>query len=292
MAFDLKSFAATVRVIDGAWGTQLQARGLPVGSPPELWSVENPAAVAEVASGYVAAGSEVILTNTFGANRLVLAPYGAGERVSELAQAAAAISRRAAGDSAKVFASLGPSGIIVMMGDVPNEELVGSFGETARAVADGGADAIVLETFNELDELALAIEGVRSACDLPIVASMTFDSGPDQTATMMGAAPKHLAALAAEHGVDAVGANCGLGPEKMATIAGLLREATDLPIWTKSNAGLPVVAGGETTFPMGPDEFASFVPGLIDAGANFIGGCCGATPGRIQAVRKTVDALG
>ena len=291
MAFDLKSFASTVRVIDGAWGPQLQARGLPVGSPPELWNVENPEAVAEVAAGYVAAGSEVIITNTFGANRLVLGPYGDGDRVKELAGAAAAISRQAAGDSVKVFASIGPSGIIVMMGDVPADDLIASFAETATAVADGGADAIVLETFNEIDELVLAIQGVRSACDLPIVASMTFDSGPNQTATMMGARPKDLAALAAEHAVDAVGANCGLGPDKLVTVAGLLRETTDLPIWTKANAGLPVVADGQTTFPMGPDEFAAFVPAMADAGANFIGGCCGTTPEHIKAVRAAVDAL-
>jgi 5-methyltetrahydrofolate--homocysteine methyltransferase len=292
MAFDLKSFTSTVRVSDGAWGTQLQARGLPVGSPPELWNVENPAAVSEVASGYVAAGSDVILANTFGANRLVMAPYGAADRITELAEAGAAISRQAAGDKVKVFGSIGPSGVIVMMGDVPADELVASFAETAQAAINGGVDAFVLETFNEIDELALAIKGVRSVSDLPIVASMTFDSGPDQTATMMGAAPKDLAAVAAEHGADAVGANCGLGPDKLLTVVGLLREATDLPIWSKANAGLPVVADGETTFPMGSTEFATFVPALVDAGANFIGGCCGTTPEHIKAVRSAVNSLG
>ena len=292
MAFDLKSFASTVRVSDGAWGTQLQARGLPVGSPPELWNVENPAGVAEVATGYVAAGSDVIITNTFGANRLVLGPYGAGDRVAELAEAGAAISRQAAGDSVKVFGSIGPSGIIVMMGEVPADDLIGSFAETARAAVNGGVDAFVLETFNEIDELALAIQGIRSVSDLPIVASMTFDSGPDQTATMMGAGPKDLAALAAQHNVDAVGANCGLGPDKLLTIVGLLREVTDLPIWSKANAGLPVMADGETTFPMGAAEFAAFVPALGAAGANFIGGCCGTTPEHIKAIRTAVRALG
>jgi len=179
-----------------------------------------------------------------------------------------------------------------MMGEVPADDLISSFAETAQAAVTGGVDAFVLETFNEVDEIVLAIQGVRSVSDLPIVASMTFDSGPDQTATMMGAAPKDLAALAAEHGVDAVGANCGLGPDKLLTIVGLLREATDLPIWSKANAGLPVVEDGQTTFPMGPDEFAGFVPALVDAGASFIGGCCGTTPEHIQAVRSAVDALG
>jgi len=291
MTLDVASFSSTVRVLDGAWGTELQRRGLPVGSPPELWNVENPDPVRAVAAGYVQAGSDVILTNTFGANRLVLEPYGAADRIGELAEAGAAISREAAGDDARVFASIGPSGKIVMMGDVPPDDIAASFAETARAVAQGGADAIVLETFNELEEVALAVQGVRSACDLPVVISMTFDSGPDQAATMMGVSPADLAAVAVEHGAAAVGANCGVGPETLVQIVGLLREATDLPIWGKANAGLPVVVDGQTTFPMTPEAFAGFAGPLVEAGAQFIGGCCGTTPEHIRALRAVVNAI-
>ena len=290
MAFGLKRFAERVRVLDGAWGTQLQAAGLPAGSAPERWNAEHPKGVEAVARGYVAAGSDVILTNTFGANRFVLAAHGLKDRVAELSEAGAAISRRAAGGQAKVFGSIGPSGKIVMMEEVSREQLVAAFAEQAEALQWGGVDAIVLETFNELAEAEIALRAVRKACDLPVVVSMTFGSGPDRTATMMGNKPSDLAAMAERFGAEAVGANCGVGPENYVKVARLLRQATDLPIWIKPNAGMPIAGPrGETTFPMGPAEFAAFVPALIEAGANFIGGCCGTTGDHIRAVRKAVD---
>ena len=287
----LETFARTVRVTDGAWGTELQKLGLDPGVSPELWNTENPSAVETVAASYVRAGSEVILTNTFGANRFVLAPQGAGDRAAELAEIGTAISRRAAGQDAKIFASIGPTGKIVMMGEVPAEEIVAVFAEQAAALARGGADAIVLETFNELDEIKLAMQAVRDTCDLPVVASMTFASGPDGTRTMMGDSPADLAAAGGDAGADAVGANCGAGPDNYTVVAALFRQATALPIWIKANAGLPQIVDGQTVFPMGPDEFASFAPALARAGANFIGGCCGTTPEHLRAVRAAVDAL-
>jgi len=292
MTFELKAYAETVRVIDGAWGTELQKRGLGAGACAELWNVENPQAVAEVARDYVEAGSDVILTNTFGGNRFVLGAHGAGDRVVELCEAGAAISRRAAGRDVKVFASIGPSGKIVMMNDVPEEELEMAFAAAATALAHGGADAIVLETFNELEELSIALRSVKQATNLPVVASMTFSSGPDKTNTMMGETPGDLARAAAEGGADAVGANCGAGPGNYVRVAELLRRATSLPIWIKPNAGLPqVAADGTTIYSMGGEEFASFVPKLVLAGANFIGGCCGTTPDHIRAVRAAVRRL-
>jgi len=284
MALDLRQFASIVRVTDGAWGTELQARGLPAGACPETWNIENPGAVEAVARGYVEAGSDVILTNTFGGNRFVLERHGAGGRVAELCEAGARISRKAAGDLVKVFASVGPSGLIVMTGDVPQEHISQAFAEAAAALAHGGAHAIVLESFNELEELVIALKAVKKATNLPVVASMTFSAGPDKTRTMMGNAPGDLARAAGECGADAVGANCGVGPESYVRVAELLQAATDLPVWIKPNAGLPVVKDGRTVFAMGPEEFASFVPKLIDAGADFIGGCCGTTPEHVRAV--------
>lgn len=288
MTLDLKTFATTPRLSDGAWGTQLHKQGLGVGTLPELWNVDNPDAVEAVAAGYVRAGSDVILTNTFGANRFVLAGHDMSDRAAEFAQAGVAISRKAAGDDAKVFASIGPTGKLVMMGDVPVEELAAAFAEAATAVARGGADAIVLETFNELDEIKIALGAIADACDLPVIASMTFASGPEGTSTMMGNSPADLAAAAVAGGAAAVGANCGSGPDNYVKVAALLREATDLPIWIKPNAGLPELADGETVFRMGADEFASFAPKLIAAGANFVGGCCGTTPEHISAVRQVI----
>jgi len=291
MEFDLQSFAAMLRVSDGAWGTQLQARGLPAGSAPDLWNVDYPGSVEEVAQGYVEAGSDAIITNTFGANRFVLDAHGAGGRVAELVEAGVGISRQAAGDDVKVFASIGPTGKIVMMGDVPPEQISAAFAEAAEPMEWAGADAILLESFAELEELVLALKAVRGVTSLPIVASMTFSSGPDGTATMMGNHPADLAKAAKLHGAAAVGANCGAGPERFVRVAHLLREATDLPLWIKPNAGLPVVVKGETIFPMGAEEFASYVPKLAEAGARFIGGCCGTTPEHIRAVRGAVDGL-
>ena len=291
MPLDLKSFAETPRVLDGAWGTQLQDFGLPVGSPPEIWNDASPDTVEKVARSYVEAGSDVILTNTFGANRFVLEAYGAEGRAAELAEAGAKISRKAAGEAVKGFGSIGPTGKIVMMGEVAEEHLAASFTETAEALNWGGVDAFVLETFNELDEAMIALRAVRKATDLPVVVSMTFSSGPEKTVSMMGNKPADLARAAEVAGADAVGANCGVGPDSYIKVAGMLREATDLPIWIKANAGMPVIVHRKTTFPVGPEEFAAFVPELIDAGANFIGGCCGTTPDHIRAVRRSVDAL-
>ena len=289
MTLLLRSFAARVRVTDGAWGTELQKLGLPAGTCPELWNVENAQAVQAVADSYVQAGSEVILTNTFGGNRFALSGHGAGERVAELVEAGTAISRKAAGADVKVFASIGPSGKLVMLGEVAAEQFAAAFAEAAGAIARGGADAIVVESFIELAELRLALRAVKDACDLPVVVSMAFTSGPDKTATMMGNSPQDLVEAAEAGGADAVGANCGCGPANYVTVAEILRSATALPIWIKPNAGMPVISKGKTTFPMGPGEFAAYVRQLIEAGANFIGGCCGTTPEHVRAIRKAVD---
>ncbi len=290
MSLDLKTFASTVKVTDGAWGTQLQKQGLPAGSPPEVWNALNPSAVEAVASAYVAAGSDVIITNTFGANKFIFESHAIESRVPELAEKGVLISRKAAGarPGVKVFASIGPSGKIVMMGETNPNEILAAFAEAAEACSFGGADAILLESFAELDELAIALRAVKRACDLPVVASMTFGSGADKTVTMMGNKPSELAAMAVREGASAVGANCGVGPESYVRVAAMLREACDLPIWIKANAGLPTVSREGTVFPMGPMEFADFVPRLVEAGANFIGGCCGTTPDHIRAVCKAL----
>jgi len=293
MALDIASYAARVRVTDGAWGTQLQSLGLPPGACPELWNVENPAAVERVARGYVEAGSDVILTNTFGGNRFVLAGHGAAGRAAELTAAGVAISRRAAaGTDVLVFASLGPTGKLVMLGDVAPDEIAAAFAECAAAAADQGADAVVLETFNELAELELALRGARAG-GLPVVACMTFASGPRRQASMMGDRPEQLAEAGKRGRAAAVGANCGVGPDNYVAVARTLAAAGGLPVWIKANAGLPQIApGGRTVFPMGPEQFASHAPALVEAGAAFIGGCCGTTPDHIRAVRAALKATG
>ena len=291
MVLDLSEYRGRVTVTDGAWGTELQERGLGGGMCPDLWNLDNPQAVAAVAESYVAAGSDIILTNTFGANPLVLAKHGAGDRAADLAEAGTAISRRAAGEAVKVFASLGPTGKIVMTGEVDEQELYESFVLVARAAADGGADAVVIESMTELAEVSLAVRAVRDNTDLPVVASLTFDSGPDKTATMMGTAPAEVVEHLGPLGIAAFGANCGLGPDRYVNVVELYRRSTGAPIWVKANAGLPQIIDGVSVFPLSAEAYASFVPALAAAGANFIGGCCGTTPDHIAAVRKAVDAL-
>ncbi len=291
MSASLRQYAGRTTVTDGAWGTELQRRGLPPESCPDAWNLGNPAAVESVARDYVQAGSQVILTNTFRSSPFVLAQWHLAERAAEIVQAGAAISRRAAGQEVAVFGSIGPSGKIVMMGDVAPEELASTFAAQAAALARGGVDAILCETFTELAELLLAVGAAREATDLPIVASMTFDAGPEKTATIMGTRPGEFVKAAVEAGAAAVGANCGAGPEQFVKVAALLAEATELPVWVKPNAGMPVLRDRRTVFPMGPEEFAGHVPALAAAGACILGGCCGTTPEHIRLVREAVARL-
>ena len=277
--------AAGPAITDGAWGTQLQARGLDTGACPDAWNLEHPERVEEVARAYVDAGSDVILTNTFGANRHVLARHGLEGKVAEINRAGVEISRRAAGAKARVFASIGPSGVMLMTGDVSPEQLQEGFAEQARAMAEGGADAIVVETMSDPAEARLAVVAAKET-GLPVVGCMVFDSGKDLDRTMMGTTPEQAAEELTAAGADCIGSNCGQGIEGFVAICRRLRDATDRPIWIKANAGLPEVVDGKTVYSQTAEKFAASVPELVEAGAAFIGGCCGTTPEFIRAVRK------
>jgi 5-methyltetrahydrofolate--homocysteine methyltransferase len=288
--FDLRTFAKTPRVTDGAYGTELHRMGVtPPGTCLELLNLENPSAVEAVSAGYVRAGSDVIMTNSLSAHRFGLASHGLADRAGAIAEAAAEIARRAAkGSDVKVFGSFGPSGKLLMMGEVTEASLSEAFAETAVSLERGGAEAIVLETFSDLAEARVALRAVKAACRRPVIVSLAFAFGPDKTATMMGDTPASLAAMAEAEGADAIGANCGVGPDVAVHLAKALRAASDLPIWIKPNAGVPQLENGETVFPMGPEEFASFVPAIVEAGATLIGGCCGCGPQHIRAVRASL----
>jgi 5-methyltetrahydrofolate--homocysteine methyltransferase len=270
-------------VTDGAWGTQLQQRGLPVGACPDAWNLAQPKKVEEVARAYVEAGSRVILTNTFGANRFILARHGLADKVAEINRAGVEISLRSAASRAKVFASVGPSGVMLMMGQVSENELKAAFAEQARAIAQAGADGIVIETMSDPAEAALATAAAHET-GLPVVACMTFDSGARKDRTMMGATPEQAAEQLSAAGADVIGSNCGQGIAGMVEVCRRLHAATDRPIWIKANAGLPENVDGKTVYRQTPAEFAAYVPQLVEAGASFIGGCCGATPEFIRAV--------
>jgi len=267
-------------VTDGAWGTQLQARGLPIGACPDEWNLTQPGKVEEVAAAYVAAGSRVILTNTFGANRIRLAEFNLADKVIEINRRGAAISKKAAAKKALVFASIGPTGKMLVAGDVTEDELRTAFTEQAQALKDGGADALVIETMAELEEAQIAIDAAKTT-GLPVVVCMTFDTGGR---TMMGVAPDQAAKQFTSAGADVIGSNCGNGIAAFIPICQELRAATTLPIWIKANAGQPEYAAGQVVYRITPEEFARHAPALRAAGANFIGGCCGTTPAHLRSV--------
>jgi 5-methyltetrahydrofolate--homocysteine methyltransferase len=289
-----KLLSAGPVVTDGAWGTQLQQRGLPIGACPDAWNLTQPEKVEDVARAYIEAGSRVILTNTFGANRFILARHNLADQVAEINRAGVEVSRQAAkkwglAPFAMVFASMGPSGVVLMMGQVSEEAVQAAFAEQARAMA--GADGIVIETMSDPAEARLAVVAARET-GLPVVACMTFDSGAKKDRTMMGATPEQAAEQLTAAGAEAIGANCGQGIAGMVEVCRRLHAATDRPIWIKANAGLPEMVDGKTVYKQTPAEFAAYVPQLIEAGASLIGGCCGTTPEFIRAVAVKLKGEG
>ena len=277
-------------VTDGSWGTQMQKRGLKRGECPDSWNLSHPERVLEVARQYVDAGSRIILTNTFGANRLSLEKYKIGDSAVDINAAGVEISKKAAGNDACVFASIGPSGRMLITRETTEDELQRSFEEQANAQARAGADGIVVETMIDIVEARIAAIAAKQT-GLPVIVSMVFDSGEHRDRTMMGNTPEEVVAEIAKIGVDGIGANCGQGIEAFLPICTRIRQATDLPIWMKPNAGLPEVVDDKAVFLTTAQEFVQYIPDLIAAGTNFIGGCCGTDQGFVKAIREMVDQL-
>ncbi len=264
-------------ITDGAWGTQLQARGLEPGVIPDTWNLEHPELVESVARAYVEAGSEVILTNTFRANAVTLGEAGLAGQVEAINRAGVEISKRAAAGRALVFASLGPTGKMLMMGEVTAEAVLEALGGQARALAAAGADALLIETMSDVEEAKLAVKAARET-GLPVIASFAFDTGKNKDRTMMGATPETAAREMEAAGADAVGANCGAGVESFVAVCARLRASCSLPVWIKANAGLPQMKDGRAVYTTSAGHFASHYAALAEAGASFIGGCCGTSP--------------
>ncbi len=282
----------TILVADGSWGTQLAARGLPAGVAPEQWNLDNPDTVRSLGADYVAAGSDMILTNTFGGNPLKLDKVGLGGRALEINRIGARLSREAAGNDALVIGSIGPTGEFIQpLGLISENEMVAVFAEQVRGLAEAGVDAILIETMTDLGEAVAGLKAAREGFDGPVICSMTFDKGVASYATMMGVKPEQAAAELQAAGADVVGANCGAGADLVVDVIALMRPATDLPLWAKPNAGLPELIKGETVFKETPEQMATRFPDLVEAGANIIGGCCGTTPEHIRALVAARDKL-
>ena len=275
---------------DGAWGTQIMKRGLQPRECPDSWNLTHPEKVEEVAREYVDAGSRVILTNTFGANRYALGKFGLADEVAEINIKGVDISRRAAGTKAYVFASMGPTGKLLATREVTENDLQQAFEEQAQAIAKAAPDAIVVETMMDLTEARIAATAAKQT-GLPVVACLVFDSGKLKDRTMMGNTAEQAVEVLSRLGVDAIGANCGQGIEGFIPICKRMRAATGLPLWMKPNAGRPELVEGRAVYRTTALAFVRFVPELVQAGANFVGGCCGTEPAFIRETGKTLKDL-
>ncbi|HOJ32814.1 MAG TPA: homocysteine S-methyltransferase family protein [Candidatus Hydrogenedentes bacterium] len=278
---------------DGAWGTEMIKLGARPGEICDLWNIQAPEKVFAVASNYVAAGAQVILTNTFNSNRIALEKHGMADRAGELSRAGAAISKRAAAGKAYVFASIGPCGKMVMMGEIDAAEVTAAAAEQAVALVEGGVDAIVIETQTDLMEAEAALKGCLDAVNVPVGVSFSFDSGPNNEYTMMGVSVAQVYDMAKANGASFVGANCGVGIESFAPIVRSFSACgADLPLWVKGNAGKPTLGeNGSLCYSAPPELYAGVVKELLDAGAKFIGGCCGSGPEHIRAIAEQMRRL-
>ena len=278
-----------ILVSDGATGTNLQRRGLPVGLPGEVWVFEKPEEILGLHRDFIAAGSDILLTCTFGGTSLRLESHGLGQRTAELNRAAVSLARQAAqGSGALVAGSIGPTGqLLKPLGPLEESQAEAAFAEQARALVEAGVDLIVVETQFDLTEASAALRAVRSvSVEIPLVCSFSFDRGKR---TMMGVKPSQVAETLPALGAQVLGINCGRSLDENLEALRQLRAATDLPLWFKPNAGLPEVdAEGNPIYRLSPAEMGAQAALWLQAGAQVVGGCCGTSPAHLQAVAQAV----
>lgn len=290
---DLREIIAQrVFLLDGGMGSQLIARGVEVGRCNELLNVESPDVISQIHSDYLRAGSDAVITNTFGANRYSLKRHGLSDRVGELNKAGAQVARQAAGAERYVLGDMGPSGeFLAPLGTLEPEALTEAFAEQAQALLDGGADGLIIETMTALDEMEVAIRAARSVGDdVPVLASMSFDKAGGRFRTMMGVSPERAAEKILSLGVTAVGFNCGTAAlDEYVELAELFARAVssisrEAVVYAEPNAGKPELVDGQAVYTVGPDDFGEAASKINLAGISVIGGCCGTTPAHIKAV--------
>jgi len=295
-------------LLDGAMGTQLIARGVEAGRCNDYLNIDSPDTIFEIHRSYFQAGSDAVLTNTFGANKFALARHGFGDKVKEINTAAAKIARRAAGEQKYVLGDIGPSGgFLEPLGDLKPEELKDAFAEQAKALLAGGVDGFIIETETALDEITIVIEAAKSVCgDLPVFASMAFDKVADGFRTMMGVDVESAVAKIVSLGVDAVGFNCGtllldeyveLAEKFISATKALEKTRAPSPerratIYAEPNAGKPQLVDGRAVYKVTPEDFATAIEKIHSAGVNIIGGCCGTGPEHIGAVVNRLKKQG
>ncbi|MFM8322618.1 MAG: homocysteine S-methyltransferase family protein [Chloroflexota bacterium] len=270
-------------VADGATGTMLMAAGLPAGSAPELWNIEQPEKILALHNAYLQAGSQIILTNSFGGSPLKLAKAGLGERAHALNLAAARLAVQAAAGRAYVAGDIGPTGELMKpMGPLTYEAAFETFAQQAAALAEGGVDLIWIETMTDLNEARAAVSAARQATTLPVFCTLSFGR---KARTMMGVSAKQAAQELWPLGLSAIGANCGEGLEMIPEVLRQMREAApEAVLIAKPNAGLPRLVGGQTVYDVTPQQFALTMDDFVTRGAQVIGSCCGSSPEYIRAL--------
>jgi 5-methyltetrahydrofolate--homocysteine methyltransferase len=277
--------AGSVLVADGATGTGYQEMGSEIGVAPEEWVWDRPDKVLELHRAFINAGSDIILTDTFGGSPIRMRESRYAGRASELNRRATELAREAAAGSdwVLVAGSMGPTGVLMEpYGDLTKAAAVETFATQAAALAQGGVDLLVLETFFALDEALAAIEGARTASDRPIVVSFSFDQG---TKTMMGLSPAQMVEAIGPLQVAAIGANCGKSLDTMeAVVKEISRLDVGIPLWVKPNAGLPRMDGDVARYDTTPETMAEYAHRFIALGARVVGGCCGSSPAHVAAI--------
>ena len=280
-----------VLVADGATGTMLQTAGLPVGMPGEAWILERPEEIMALHHAYLEAGSQLILTTTFGGTRARLQAAGLDAQVAEINSRAAELAREAAGDDRYVGGDIGPTGeMMPPLGPLTYEAAVEMFAEQAQALAVGGVDCIYVETMGDLSEARAAVEGAKGACDLPVFCTFSFDTHGH---TGMGVSPTQAAEAMAAMGVPAVGANCGNAPEEVLDFLPLMHKAAqDAYLIAKPNAGVPRMVKRQVVYDAAPERMAGLACRYAELGARIVGTCCGSSPAHVAAIAAAMRGGG
>ena len=277
-------------ISDGGTGTYLQKNGLEPGGCPEEFNVSHPEVIKKMAREYFEAGSDMVLTNSFGGSVFRQKHYGFEDSVFKFNKLAAQLAKSQAPEHGFVCGSLGPTGEFLRpLGLVSNQEMYDSFKNQALALEEGGADCVVIETMLDIDETSIALQAVRENTSMLAMATMTFDLGPRGFFTMMGVTPEDAAKKLEQSGAQVIGANCGNGIERMIEIASKMRNSTDKPMMINCNAGIPSLVSGEILYPETPEYMAEQFMKLKDVGVNIIGGCCGTSPEHIKALSDAIN---
>ncbi len=282
-------------LLDGAMGTQLIAHGLEAGKCNDYLNIESADTVLDVHKAYFEAGSDAVVTNTFGANKYALARHGLSQMVEQINKAGAQIARKAAGQQRYVLGDIGPSGeFLEPLGTLKAEELKEAFSQQAKGLLAGGVDGFIIQTMTAVDEAAVAVEAVKSICDLPVFVSMSFEKAGEDFKTMMGIDVEEAVSKITSLGVEAIGFNCGkMGIEDYIKLAAkyifaLKAVNSDIVVLAEPNAGLPQLTDDRTVYKLSALEFAQACQKIHSAGVSIIGGCCGTGPAHIEALAKTL----